>query len=417
MERNADSKPRLCDAGHSLIVGFVPPSAGGSSVLTHNLVTCFDPDSFTVATRGRWGEKGVSSSPALSSRRIMWETGFSRRLDEWLVSLQRPLGVRRLEKLVRSTDARVIVGCYPDYHLLSTVSETARKLRIPWIAYLHDTIVETAVDVRHEARAHRLQKAVFEEAAHLFVMSEGMADMYADRYGVDRPTPLEHVYPEPLSAPNFDRPFPPSAFWGGNVYDINASSLGRIARALSRTGVRLSVATDQTPSALAAQGIDISEVGVAFYRDRTEYLSALGRHGLMVLALNWPDESPWHEGELSTIFPTKTPEYLASGRPIIVHCPEHYYLARFFKDRDCGTVITERFDKSLETAIERIFEGGPEVKRRIRNGFRAASLFEPKRISTLFKTVVDAASLAQWGEKVSVPASAATADRERQGET
>jgi glycosyltransferase involved in cell wall biosynthesis len=123
-----------------------------------------------------------------------------------------------------------------------------------------------------------------------------------------------------------------------------------------------------------------SNVRSTFYPSRSEYINAVNFHGILVLALNWQDECKVHEAELSTIFPTKAVEYLASGGPILVHCPEHYFLARFFKKHKCGTVVTERNGEELKKAIIKIKANGEEIKQMQLNALKTMEIFSLDRI-------------------------------------
>jgi hypothetical protein len=153
---------------------------------------------------------------------------------------------------------------------------------------------------------------------------------------------------------------------------------------------------------LEGMGIDVSALDRVYYPEWSDYLEALNDHEILLLALDWPDESPIHHDELATIFPTKTPEYLASGRPILVHCPEDYFLARFFRHHDCGTIVSERSVDALADAIRTIRQGGAEVRRRSQNGLTAMGRFMPDRVAGRLKSLVDAVSAVKWGEKIEI---------------
>jgi glycosyltransferase involved in cell wall biosynthesis len=136
---------------------------------------------------------------------------------------------------------------------------------------------------------------------------------------------------------------------------------------------------------------------MTFYRQRADYLKAMQQQGVLILALNWPDETPQHEDELATIFPTKTPEYLATGRPIVVHCPEHYFLARFFRENRCGLVVTERSIEALVQAIRHLLEDPVAVSELRQSALTAARIFSADQIARRFQTVVRSVAQSQEG--------------------
>ena len=49
--------------------------------------------------------------------------------------------------------------------------------------------------------------------------------------------------------------------------------------------------------------------------------------------------------------PTKLTEYLASGKPMIVYCPEEIALAKYLKDKDCAIMCTKEGPEGLYNAV------------------------------------------------------------------
>jgi len=293
----------------------------------------------------------------------------------------------------------VIVGVYPDYHFLYAARAAAKKLKIPWISYLHDTVVEALSHSHLAQRGAQLQKEVFQEASSTLVMSRGMADLYQKKYHFTS-IPLEHSYLEPIPENIPETQGLRQAFWGGAIYGINARAVGRIADATSKIDCSFLLATNASAAGLEALGVRGEHLKQEFYSGRKEYLEALQRQGILVLALDYPDESPIHEDELSTIFPTKTPEYLASGRPILVHCPEHYFMARFIKENGCGLVVSERSVPALTEACQYLLGSSPKIEEMGRNALKAAHLFAADRVASLFQEHIRKTALVKWGEHI-----------------
>ena len=118
-----------------------------------------------------------------------------------------------------------------------------------------------------------------------------------------------------------------------------------------------------------------------FYPERDDYINALTKKGVLTLAIDWPDESVVDEGELSTIFPTRIIEYLATGSPILAHCPKHYFLAKFIIEQNCGIVISDRNDKSLIDGFNILLSKSISVKDMQKNAIKAAKYFSLDKIS------------------------------------
>ena len=396
------NQPDLCSTGMVLFVGLMPPEPGGAGIVGRNLVACFARDSVVVATSGNRQRSAMQYEPENLTYEILTAVRYSRRVNHWLFRLQTPVAARRLARIAREVDARVIIGSHPTAHLLEIARRAARHAAIPWIAYLHDTLVEAGRHLPQRKRLLKLQDAVFREASHVLVMSRGMCNLYRDNYDGMETTALEHIYPLPVRTELPGVPSKSKAFWAGNVYGINAHSFGRIAAAARDVGIGIQMTTPKSLSILQKMGVDTSSIERVYYPDWSDYHDALSEHEFLLLALDWPDESPIHRDELATIFPTKTPEYLASGRPILVHCPEDYFLARFFREHGCGTVVSERSSGSIVEAFREIRAGGTRITAQTENALAAISRFRPERIAGRLKTVVDAVAAVRWGEQADV---------------
>ncbi len=312
-----------------------------------NLLEGFDPASYTV----------VSRRPAhLGAVGVLPRSVGSRRLRGVLDRATEPALTAALAGLIASRRIAVVLATYPDLVHLAAAERAARITGTPLVGYLHDTVTAASTHRGRAKRAARVEARVWENAHHVFVMSQGMATLAA-REG-HAATPLEHVYPEGLGDPPTDPP-DPVALWAGNVYEINAHAVARVSDAVGRAGLDMVFAGPKTVEQLAALGIRGDHVKTTFYADRKSYLEALGRASLLVLALDGDDESEVHRDELSTIFPTKTPEYVASGRPILVHCPKDWFLHTFAEERGFAECVSDRTPEALDAAVRGALANGP----------------------------------------------------------
>jgi len=120
--------------------------------------------------------------------------------------------------------------------------------------------------------------------------------------------------------------------------------------------------------------------------NREDYLKEIKIQAALLLGIDWPDESPVHKDELATIFPTKTVDYLISGRPIIVHCPENYFLGKFFKKHKCGFILNDRNTNSIEFQISQIFKDTNRLKQKVSNAFKASKQFHISSVKQVFES-------------------------------
>ena len=380
--------PPVSPLGNVLFVGAAfPPSVGGSVVVMRELLKHFDSDSYNIVTLRSFG---ASDDKSLESRTL--RVGACRirpyRLALWLRFLQMPFVLRRACRFARDCGSRVIVCIYPTIDFLFLGCMMAKKSGLPLIVYMHDTLCEAHRSTSFSWVAQRLHNVLRRRVAKTLVMSEGMQSLYLRKYGITS-TVLPHVYSEPI-LPFVPTPAPHQLFWGGAIYGINDKALRRVLMAAKSLNLKMTV-TGKSKEAVARQlreSFDSDIIDIKFYPTRAEYLTALSVSGVMVLALNRPDETEFGEGEISTIFPTKTPEYLASGAPILVHCPKHYYLAEFFNRYKCGIVEENINSGSLKVAMKKLLSNDCDVMDMRRRAKEAANYFSPSKVCDIFSKSV-----------------------------
>lgn len=368
-----------------------PPIPGGSSVIMKNLLDSFCDEQLVLATSRPRDGRSAEREGCYERHFVLKETSLSGRLERIRRLLLRPRVTRRLVRLGRRYQCGAMLGVYPDLMFLDASERAARVLGVPFFPYLHDTVAEAATSSRYAIWARRVQERVFRSASRVFVATGGMENLYRRKYDMEVVS-LVHIYPEPVpDTLSVDEPQFPSLLWAGNTYSINSTSLLRVFAAMRRRdGLRLTIATGQSEKDIADLGFNMEYVDCTYIpvSERPRYLELIRQHAVLVLALNWPDETHVHEDELATIFPTKTPEYLASGRPIIVHCPEHYYLAKFFKNYGCGEVVSERSGEAVEAALNRILDSEAHQRELGLAGLKAAKQFSRDLVADVLLEVV-----------------------------
>ena len=371
--------------GKTLFVSIAyPPNPTASAVVHRHLLDQFDPASFEVITAYFAGAKRATVPPGIKKHFIYLSLEFvSSKLHRMLARIQsKTIPIFLNYQISRVKPARVIIG-YPDLYWLNLCSNVVIKRNIPFVAYLHDTILEATYFGRSKELAREVQERIFSKALGVAVMSEGMRALLKQKYQVDS-IAWEHIYPE---KPVFHTGAKENrAHWSGDVYEVNHKSVARLNEAIARTRMIFSLSNGKTREQLNAFGITGGHIQKVFYPSRHTYLQQLGTARILLLGLNYADECAIHEDELATIFSTKTPEYLGSGSLIVYHGPSHYFLARFLTEHNCGVVIDSRDAEGVYQQLRHILENYDEYESKIMNAVKCLSLFDPARIA---KKLVD----------------------------
>lgn len=395
--------PNISDAGHVLIVSLFPPSVGGSSIVMKNLLSYFNLQSYSVATIPLANHfaavEGVKVYNLMPSLHLMRDVDFFKKLNRRFQDWYLPRAIPTLVKLIEKLDPVAIVGVYPSYQVLHLVREACKITQRPWIAYLHDTMSEMARDTYLKEMTEELEVQTFEESSRILMMSEGMVDWYKPRYEL-KTISLEHSYIDPIPTELPTHAVERKAFWGGSIYRINTNAVKRVAAGLKLANTGWFLTTYLPQDILQSLGLLEEHLEFRFFPDYGDYFTALHRHEILVLALDYTDECAVHFGELATIFPTKTPEYLATGRAILVHCPEDYFLAKFFREHQCGLVVSERSPEKIAEAVRLLQSDSEEVVQMRRNALKTAQLFAIERVAGIFQSEVNKCIGLKWGEQV-----------------
>jgi len=370
------------------VTGFYPPQGGGTSVIIKNLISGLPSTEISGIvvqsyenTQSDDINKDVIILELFKLQRLFKHRGlyFVRKLF-----FRRELS--KVRKMIRETGTTHVVGVYPDFEFLQLAYLAAIKESCEFVPYLHDTLVEGLKHTRYAKESVALQSKIFKESRLILVMSEGMQQLYQEKYNL-KTYPLKHSYPEKNNNLVI-RELKDSIFWGGQVYSINKSSVARVDKARSKIGVKFTIASGDSLEKLHELGISSTGLEKVFY-GRKDYLKALNVHQVLILALDWPEESSVHEDELATIFPTKTIEYLNSGRPILVHCPEKYFLARFFRDFKCGIVVSERNTERLSSHLHELMINQDLTNTLVANAKVAAKQFDLDNVVNEFHKILN----------------------------
>ncbi len=365
-----------------------PPNPTASAVVHRHLLDQFDPKSFVVITGFFPGAKRAEVPKEVRRHFIYLSFEFfSSKAHRIIARMQRvtiPLFLNFYIWLIKPK--RIIIG-YPDLYWLDICSAVALKKNIPFIPYLHDTVLEATYFSRSKELAGEVQQRIFSKAYNIAVMSEGMQALYKKKYQVDS-IAWEHIYPEQPVIFNGEKEN--RAHWSGDVYEVNYKAVIRLNAALEKMGIRFSISNGKTREQLGAYGIKGTQLQKVYYPRRADYLVQLSSAKILLLGLNYAGECAVHEDELSSIFSTKTPEYLGSGSLIVYHGPKHYFLARFLLENDCGIVIDTTDENELLTQLKNIINNYDSYSDKIKNAANSLQLFNASRISRKLISTLDA---------------------------
>ncbi|GJE53275.1 hypothetical protein GOFOIKOB_6353 [Methylobacterium tardum] len=309
-------------------------------------------------------------------------------IEDWTV---------RLAERLANLGATVVVGCSGAIADLSVGAKVAAALGVPFVAYLFDDPVYQWTDERLERPAALLQERVWAPAAAtILVANEEMTremrvrnpDLVAPFAVIRNPAPAVR---EPDVSP---RP-PRSAdeawtiAYTGSVYHAQADAFRNLLAGFDwiDESWELHVASHQSEEALQLNGLAGPKLRLHGALSPTETLDLQAEADVLFLPLAF-EAIP---NVIRTSAPLKTGEYLASGRPILVHAPEDSWLARFFRERGCGLVVDQPSVPLLAAALLKLRRDETLRADLVRRQYAAAGEFALVSARQSFWSALDAA--------------------------
>lgn len=304
----------------------------------------------------------------------------------WRVTSVIP-GVLQGWAAVRRLRPAAILAMFPDECSLLVGDVLARLTGIPLLVYFCDLYAEGRLPDTWEARfASWLQRRVFASARTVFAVNQGMVDFYRERYGLRAiclPTCINEPIPGFAPPPDPGRPF--RIAYSGNVNEARVDSLRALVEAVGHDpDYALHYLTPQSRAQLEAFGVWAPNASARFVNDEASLVPALAECDALFLPLTF-DCGTLPRDYLATCFGIKSYEYFLARRPILVHTPGDYFLARFYREWRCGLVVDDPAPAALRAGLERIRADRQLRETLVQQGLAAAHSFEGPRVAAFLR--------------------------------
>jgi len=345
----------MTDGGKRILISTqsFPPMTGGTPVILYELLRHLPREAF-IAVHGTSdpfsmaGEDlGIERKMVLFAGSPKWTLRLRRRWPGLYTRMIRP----QIERLAKEHKVQRIYAHFPSPCFMIAAWQVAEKLNLPLTVYF-DILWEESDRAAGAPLARKYEKRIVQRADSRFAITEFAAEHLSRKHDV----PFELI-PHTIDVGNLPtglRPLPagaePVVHFSGGIYPrMNQDAIARLVEAagLSRHRPSLDLCTPCLPRGLDRQ------------RLKTRYLS---RDGLMA-AQSQSDilylPQAFESGRPVMIrhnFPTKTMEYLRSGRPILVHSPADSYLTWLARREGFALVVDRPDVRELADAVDRLIE-------------------------------------------------------------
>ena len=238
-------------------------------------------------------------------------------------------------------------------YIASTITRT------PYALYLFDIYKGNNLGWFYNFLAKLFERAIMTRAAIVIVTNEETERFYHQRYGNKIKIAVVHnsAFPDEYAKTRTSyRLTPPyNIIFTGNVYWAQEQSLLNLVSAMYvltdlPIELRLYVPkpTEKLQSAVANK-LNIK----LLIANQSEMPKIQSDAALLFLPLSWDTKSP---DIIATASPGKFTDYLASGRPMLVHAPDYSYIAKYVKKHHIGLIVDQNDAQLLAETMRQFFE-------------------------------------------------------------
>lgn len=244
--------------------------------------------------------------------------------------------------VVRQRGISIIVGISDHGPALIATALVAKLTHRPYVFYLYDLYRGN-----NFSRLDRLLARVFEGwllrgAQNVIVTNEGTSRFLQKRYGKRIRVEVVHnsVFPklyEHQRTPYEPQP-PYTLLFTGHVYWAQEQAVLNLIEAMKKLNdlpVRLSLYCPKPTERLRAATASMNNVELTS-ASQSEMPKIQSAAALLLLPLAWNTKAP---DIIATATPGKFTDYLASGRPMLVHAPDYAYVSQYTKEHKLGLVV------------------------------------------------------------------------------
>lgn len=309
---------------------------------------------------------------------------------------------RGIVAIVRSEGCHAIVACTGGDMLdVPAASIAARWTRTRFYPYFFDHwSQQSQLGTRRRKLAEHAERWIVRGAGAVIVPNEYLGRELERRYGARTMIVRNACEVGSARASNGlpeRSPGEAAVVYTGAVYAANHDTFRNLITALTVADVeaRVHIYTAQSPDELDAAGI-AGPIEVHEHLPVSEVPAVHRAADVLFLPLAFDSPYP---SLIRTSNPGKMGEYLASGRPILVHAPPDSFVAGYFRRHGCGVVVDELDPHALARELERLLSDTrlrSSVARAARE--RALADFDLRRARDAFAAVVGLRPLSRFAE-------------------
>ncbi|MGD1046147.1 MAG: hypothetical protein ABR936_12640 [Bacteroidota bacterium] len=366
-----------------IISDWGPPMLDGPSIILGNLLREFKPDELVLYKRKInehlqiYNKKGNEVSAKMYSVFVPSPhsnkyAGFVRRIMRFIESAMIPITVLKgvWINIIERPTYIMVTSDPPHCHFLIAGYLISILSRKKLFLYLLDPLEEFGSSGFQKRLFKFFMPLIFHYASEVIVMNELLAEFYKQKYGVQCKI-LYHsidnrnvVVAKEEKAVNNDIY---TILFSGNISRFQIDSLLNLKDAIQLIPhkIRLLLFSPTNEIAIRESGFRGDHISIAHY-DHDLLMNELKKADILFLPLSFKQSDSII---VKAAFPSKTMDYLAAQRPILIHAPEDCFIVKYAKERMFAEVVTENNIVPLAEAIELLLFNKEKQQELIENSY------------------------------------------------
>ncbi|HOC78369.1 MAG TPA: glycosyltransferase family 4 protein [Methanofastidiosum sp.] len=356
----------------TLISHVLPPSLSGQAMIIYKLLKDLNASNyFLISIENYTKNRKIREYSNKLSGKYYFLSGIFPRIviiNKGINKLKRVLNIspflhlrtylrmNQIIKILKKENPDAVIACTGDLIDLPSAYNASKKLNIPFYTYVFDYYSYQWTIPKERAFARANEEIILKGSTGVIVPNEFMYEELKRVYGIK--STIVYNCNDSITTYTNNNPWPIikdkiSVVYTGAIYNAHYGAFRNLVKAINsfkNENINLHVYTNQTKEWLIKQEISKKVV----YHNNvplSESLEIQKKADILFLPLAFNTKFP---EVINTSMPGKMGEYLASGRPILVHAPKDSFVSWYFKKNNCGVVVDKEDLSELKKAIKKI---------------------------------------------------------------
>ena len=342
----------------------LPPSPSGQAVMIYRLLEKIPKERYCLISREDYSSTSLGGTSKLSGKYYQIKTVShpEKVLSSPLLYIIEPFKViwdvfsrtYQIIKILKKEKVKTLITCTGGIGDLISGYLAAKLYHLTLAIYVFDDPIYQQTGFFHPL-VKVIEEGILKSADKIIAPNEFLEKEYFRRYKfhsfvIHNPTFLPDLSELDKKKTVFSQSKINIVFTGA-VYLAHFDAFRNLVKAinlLKKEKVLLHIFTADAPKTLKKEGIGGKNVLFHSHINQAEVAVVQRKADILFLPLAF--RSPIPE-IIRTSAPGKIGDYMAVGRPILIHAPEDSFVSWYFRKHNCGVVVSEEKPKMLAHAI------------------------------------------------------------------